>query len=131
MSGRADQIILVYNAESGLRAMLLDVVKKAVGREDCSLCEITYGALGKRAAWSACEERLGTPVEELHRDQLPVEWGIAPGELPCILGRSGGGRPFVLVARDEIAACGGRIDRLEERLRVALDGGRPPTEIRS
>lgn len=25
--------------------MLLDVVKKTVGREDCPLCEITYGPL--------------------------------------------------------------------------------------
>src|SRR4051812_32749588 len=103
-----------------MRALLLDVVKKAVGREDCSLCEITYSAVGKRAAWSACEKRLGTPVEELHRDQLPAEWGIARSELPCILGRAGRERPFVLVSRTQIDACGGGIDRLEERLRDAL-----------
>jgi hypothetical protein len=42
-----DRVILVYNGDSGVGAMLLDVVKKAVGREDCPLCEITYGALGK------------------------------------------------------------------------------------
>lgn len=46
-----DRLILVYDADSGLGAMLLDVVKKAVGREDCPLCEITYGPLGKRSTW--------------------------------------------------------------------------------
>ena len=120
MAGRAERIILVYNADRGLAAMLLDVVKKAVGREDCSLCAITYSPLGKRAAWSACEKRLAMPIEELHRDELPAEWGIGASELPCILGRVGSDRPFVLLARAEIDACGGSVERLEERLRRAL-----------
>src|SRR4051794_29319114 len=77
MPGNADRIILVYDADSGLGAMMLDVVKKLVGREDCALCEITYSPIGKRAAWSACEARLGVAVQELHRDQLPADWGIA------------------------------------------------------
>lgn len=124
MAAPPDRIILVYNADSGLGALLLDVVKKAVGREDCSLCEITYSAVGKRAAWSACERRLGIPVEELHRDQLPPEWSIGASELPCILGRVDGERPYLLVSRAELAACAGRVDQLEARLREAL--GRPP-----
>jgi hypothetical protein len=131
MAGRADRIILVYNADSGLRAMLLDAVKKCVGREDCTLCEITYSPIGKRAAWSACERRLGMPVEELHRDQLPAAWGIAQSELPCILGRYGSTPPFVLVSRAEVAACAGRIERLEQRLRDALAGAAPAPERRS
>jgi hypothetical protein len=131
MTAALDRIILVYNADSGLRAMLLDVVKKCIGREDCTLCEITYSPVGKRAAWSACEKRLGVPVEELHRDQLPAAWGVAPSELPCILGRSGDARPFVLVSRAELAACDGRLEALEQRLRDALAGGARAPEPRS
>jgi hypothetical protein len=123
-----DRIILVYNADSGLGALLIDVVKKAVGREDCALCEITYGALGKRAAWAACEKRLGVPVEALHRDELPPAWGVAPTELPCILARRGGEPPFVLVSRAAIAACRGSVERLEARLRDALAAAAPGPE---
>jgi hypothetical protein len=49
-ASRPDRLILVYDGDSGLGAMLLDVVKKAVGREECALCEITHGPLGKRGA---------------------------------------------------------------------------------
>jgi len=115
-----DRLILVFNADSGLRALLLDVLKKAVGREDCSLCEITYSPLGKRGEWKACEQGLGLTVDELHRDQLPAEWGIGAGELPCVLARRGEERPFVLVGRDQIAACAGSIELLDQRIRTAL-----------
>jgi hypothetical protein len=114
-------IILVYNGDSGVRAMLLDVLKKAVGREDCALCEITYSPVGRRRAWAACESRLGLPVEELHRDRLPGEWGIARADLPCILGRVEDPRPIVLLSRAEIVSCRGHVEMLEQRLREALD----------
>jgi hypothetical protein len=116
---RPDSLILVFNADRGLRALLLDVVKKAVGREDCALCEITYSAVGKRRAWRDCEVRLGIPVRELHRDDLPEDWNLSAANLPCILGRVGEERPFVVVTRDEIEACAGRVEalgRLLERL---------------
>lgn len=115
-----DRVILVYNGDHGLGALLLDVVKKAVGKEDCALCEIAYGPLGKRASWRRCEARLGVAVGELHRDELPEAWGIVRSELPCILGRSREERPFVLVTRVEIEACGGKVDALEERIKRAL-----------
>jgi hypothetical protein len=108
------RIILVYNGDRGLGALLLDVVKKAVGREDCPLCEITYSPVGKRRAWAACEARLGIPVEERHRNDLPAAWGIT--ELPCILGRNGEDPPFVILTRAEIAACRGSVEALARRL---------------
>jgi hypothetical protein len=116
-------VIVVYNGDSGLGAMLLDVIKKAAGREDCALCEITYSPVGKRRAWAACERRLGVLVEELHRDRLPAAWGVAQAELPCILGRTGDGPPFVLLTRTDIAACRGSVAELEGRLREALAAG--------
>lgn len=53
MSPAVSRLILVYDANGGLAAMLVDVVKKALGREDCALCEITYSPLGKRQSWQA------------------------------------------------------------------------------
>lgn len=115
-----DRLILVYDGDSGLRAMLLDVVKKAAGREECALCEITYGPLGKRDAWRQCEKRLGVAVEELHRDVLPAAWRIAPEQLPCVLARAGEEAPFVLVSKSEIVACDRSVERLERRIEDAL-----------
>jgi hypothetical protein len=120
MSQRPDRLILVYDGDSGLRAMLLDVVKKAAGREECPLCEITYGPLGKRRAWVECAARIDLAVDEMHRDELPAEWNVARGDLPCILARVGGDRPFVLLTRAEITACDASIDALDRRIRDAL-----------
>ena len=121
MARSVTRIILVYDGDSGVAAMLLDAAKKAAGREDCPLCEITYSPIGKKRDWVACQRRLGVAVEETHRDRLPREWGLSRNELPCILGRADAERPFVLLARAEIVACRGRVDELERRLRDALD----------
>jgi hypothetical protein len=117
---RPDRLILVYDADSGVGAMLLDVLKKAAGKEDCALCEITYSPVGKRGAWRQCERRLGVIVDELHRDQLPEAWGIARAQLPCILARAGTDLPFLAVTREEISACGGSVESLERRLLSVL-----------
>lgn len=127
MSGaasRIDGLILVYDADRGVRAALLDVVKKAVGREECALCEITHGPLGKRGAWRACEARIGSEVgvEALHRDELPAAWGLARDQLPCVLGRRGSATPFVVVPRARIEAMRGDVDALEAALREVLAG---------
>jgi hypothetical protein len=119
-----DRVILVYDGDSGVGALLLDVVKKAVGREDCALCEITYGPFGKRRAWSACASRLGVAVEEMHRDQLPADWGIARRELPCVLGRAGEERPSILLTRGTIESCRRSVARLERQLLDALAAAR-------
>jgi hypothetical protein len=116
----ATGLILVFDAESGLTAMLADVVKKALGREDCALCEITYSPLGKRRAWQACEARLGMPVRELHRDNLPAAWGLDLAQLPCVLVQTGEAKPEMLLTKTEVTACAGRVDELERKLRETL-----------
>ena len=100
--------------------MLLDVVKKAAGREECALCAITYGPLGKRDGWKQCEKRLGITVEELHRDVLPAEWGIARAQLPCVLARHAQARPTVLVTREQVGECRGSVEALEQCITAAL-----------
>ncbi|HYV43548.1 MAG TPA: hypothetical protein VFA20_01760 [Myxococcaceae bacterium] len=126
--GRPDRLILLYDLNSGLGAMLLDAARKAVGREDCPLCEIAYSPIGKRKEWRACEARLGIKVEELYRDKLPPDWGIALEDLPVVLGRVGDERPFVIVNREGIVSCHGSVSALEEKLVAALGIGSDKSE---
>jgi hypothetical protein len=125
-----ETLLLVYDADGGLRAKLLDAVKKAVGREECALCEITYSPVGKRRAWASCEARLGVPVRELHRDEIPAAWGIARRELPCILLQSGVATPTILLQRAAIQQCGGDVEALEAQLVHALAAARSAEEVR-
>ena len=120
MPSAPNTLIFVYDADGGLRAIVLDVLKKAVGREDCALCAIMYGPVGKRSAWKACERRLGLAIAELHRDELPPAWGMAPSALPCVLARAGDDMPRMLVEREEVEACRGDPAALEQRIRARL-----------
>ena len=121
-AGASHSIILVYAGDHSVGALLLDIVKKTMGREDCALCEITHSPLGKRAAWRQCEARLNVRVDELHRDELPDAWRLSRVELPCVLGRVRDEVPFILVSRSEIEACGGQASALTARIQSALAG---------
>ena len=120
MSSHRKTLLLVYDGDSGLRARLLDAVKKAVGREECALCAITYSPVGKRGAWAACEARLGIPVREVHRDELPADWNVGRDCLPCILVQTREETPSLLLTREEIQACRGQAGRLKDLLQRAL-----------
>jgi hypothetical protein len=126
MSRGVNRLILVYNGDSGLRAMLFDALKKAVGREDCSLCEMTYSSFGKRRSWVACAARLGIPIDEVHRDEIPPAWGISRADLPCVLGGIAEAGPIVVLSREEIGACRGSVAELERRIVAALAPGAIP-----
>lgn len=115
-----DSLIFVYDGDSGVAAMMLDVLKKAVGREECALCEIVYSPVGKRRVWKACAARLGLAIAEMHRDRIPGDWNLKRDEVPCVLARVGSERPFVILKSDDIAACRGSADLLERRIRDAM-----------
>lgn len=117
-----ESLVFVYDGASGLAAMALDVLKKLAGREECPLCEITYSPTGKRSTWRECERRLGMPVEEMHRDELPSSWGVSLEALPCVIVKRGGSQRIVL-GREDIVRCGGRPDALERALRDAMQAG--------
>lgn len=117
---QSHSLIFTYDGDSGIRALAFDVLKKAAGRGECALCEITYSSMGKRSAWKACESRLGVAITELHRDRIPREWNIRRDELPCVLVRVGAEHPVVLLGRDEIADCHGSAEALEKRIRETL-----------
>ena len=121
MPSNPKKLILVYSGDSGLATMIVDVVKKSIGREDCPLCEITYTPVGKRASWVACTKRLDIEVEETHRDRVPPEWNLSASDLPCVLAEPETGHPRVLLSRDVIVACRGSVEALEKELAAALE----------
>ena len=113
------RLLLIYRGDAGVIPMILDVLKKSVGIEECSLCHATFGPTGMKKAWNACEQSLEVPVVHLHRNEVPQDWRIREEDLPCILVDRAGARS-VLVDRAAIAACAGSPKRLEEAVRAAL-----------
>jgi hypothetical protein len=87
------------------------VVEHALGRTSCALCEVTHGALRPKRAWLDAAPRLPAPVRLVHRDQRSSVEVAASGErLPCVLVRRGD-VVEVLLGPEELAACGGDVDR--------------------
>jgi hypothetical protein len=66
------QLVFVYNADSGLVNGLLDAAHKALspGTYSCRLCQLTYGVVTEKLVWKRFRRKLGLPVEFLHRDEF-------------------------------------------------------------
>lgn len=114
-----ERLILVYNANSGRWAALVDSARKALDLNACTLCTITHGLAGEKDSWRECRSGLNVPVDSLHRDELSEEVArLTTGGLPCILAEAGGER-WVLLDPRALASCAGSVEALDRELRSA------------
>lgn len=102
---RVQKLILVFDADSGRLAALLESLRKVFGVGGCALCRITHGLAGERREWKRRRAELGLPVDYLHRDQLRGRLqAAAAGRLPCVLAETVSG-PMILLAPEVLERC--------------------------
>jgi hypothetical protein len=113
------ELILVYNADSGVFNALADAVHKvwSPGTYNCQLCALTYGAVAMRDEWAQFLHGLGIPVRFLHRDEIQRKFPNLKIELPAIL-LNEGMRVEVLLSAARINQCS-TLNELKETLRRA------------
>ena len=77
MEQKTKQLLFVYNANSGLGNALLDAAHKIINPAtyECSLCQLTYGAVREKARWKKFREDTSFPMQFLHKDEFEREWG--------------------------------------------------------
>ena len=116
---RIDRLVGVYDADGSLRGELSYVIGHLLGRRSCSLCDITHGALRRRAAFDAAAAALRVPFDLVHRDERSSEVAALTGsDLPCVVAE-GGSEQLVLLHPDDLAACDGDPAALVAAIRTA------------
>ncbi len=85
---QVDNLIFIYDANSGKMGAFFDSTKKLLMIRGCALCSITHGIFGEKNEWKDCKEVLGVPITYYHKDEIPDHLKeIAANNLPCILAR--------------------------------------------
>ena len=71
------KLIFVYNADAGLMNGIFDSFHKILSPNtySCSLCKITYNAVGMRPAWKSFLSILEINTEFLHKDEFINQFG--------------------------------------------------------
>lgn len=114
-----DRILFVYDADGTLAGEAKYWLGTLFGGQHCSLCDITHHRFGKRSAFKECAERIGTPIEYLHRNDLTeAQRSVAP-QLPAVLGESADGLVLLLGAT-ELDGLHGDVNAFEATLTAAL-----------
>lgn len=120
MSG-PEALTFVYNADGGLLAGARDVAHKVFrpSTYPCRLCDLTYGAAGKKRSRKEYLEALAIPSSFLHRDEFRREHPEhAATPLPAVFGRRPDGKLDVVISADELRdtesldALQARVDRV-------------------
>ncbi len=105
------ELILVYNADSGVFDIIKDAFQKTFfpSTYQCNLCALTYGKFGMKSEWSTFIDKLEIPYEFFHRDEFYKLLKSHPDHLkdikfPAIfLNRKG--RVNLLIDHNEINKC--------------------------
>lgn len=110
------RLLLVYNADSGAFAALVDSARKLLMINGCPLCSLTHSLAGEKAEWQSCKESLGVPVEYVHRNELTAELREVIGDrLPSVVADTGSALVF-LFGPDVIQRCRGSVADLKGRI---------------
>jgi hypothetical protein len=69
---KLEKLIFIYNADSGLRNLLIDGAHKILSPDtyECNLCDITYGAFTENRVWKEFRKNSDLELEFLHRDEF-------------------------------------------------------------
>jgi len=72
---KLQKLIFIYNADSGLRNLLIDGAHKILSPSTyaCNLCDITFGAFTENKAWKKFRQELeanNMALEFLHKDEF-------------------------------------------------------------
>ena len=119
------KLYAVYDADGSLSGELAYLAGKLMGAGDCALCEISHGwnPLGKKA-WRASRRNAALQRPEilwLHRDeQSPALSSVTQGQLPAVILQQENHYQIVL-NKDELAACGGDLEKFEVALAEQLN----------
>ncbi len=112
------RLILIYNADAGKLAALVDSARKILRLNGCALCSITHGLAGEKSEWRSCRAEIGVPIDYLHRDEIFGPMKQLVGEtLPCVVAETVGG-PRVLLTPDVLERCRGSVDDFKGRLQT-------------
>lgn len=114
----SDELIFVYNADTGLFNQLADAAHKAFSPDTyaCNLCRVTYGLLTEKKAWRAFIASLGVETIFLHRNELRERFPTLEVALPAVLSRAGGGEPRLCIDAETLNRCES-IEALSEQVR--------------
>ncbi|MBT8320190.1 MAG: GTPase [Eudoraea sp.] len=103
-----EELIFVYNADSGLKNALLDGAHKVLSPAtyDCNLCQLTHGAFMEKKVWRDFRERHTLPMKFLHKDEFSKEYASKFGyrfSFPLVLGTTHSGLE-VVINKEELDA---------------------------
>ncbi len=116
-----DELVMIYDADGGIRGELAYGWGKLRRTAHCSLCDITHHLVKQRRSWSDWRCRVGVTVTVLHRNERSDEIETLSGDrTPCVLARTGDGLMFLL-GPGELDACDGDLAVFEAVLATALD----------
>ena len=100
------QLMFVYNADSGLYNALTDMAHKIFSPQTyaCNLCALTYSNLGERKQWRVFIEGLKVPAIFLHRDEFLTRFPGDTTALPAVFYLRDQQREL-LVSAAQLSAC--------------------------
>ncbi len=122
---RHKKLLFIYNANSGIRNILLDGAHKILSPStyECNLCDITFGAFTENKGWKKFRKETTMEMDFLHKDEFAKQYASKFGHkftFPIILAATTDGLE-VFVHTEELNALDNAnrlIDLIQKREEV-------------
>jgi hypothetical protein len=119
---KRQKLIFVYNADSGIRNMIIDAAHKVFSPStyECKLCGITYGMFTENTVWKKFRKKSAMKMQFLHKDEVKGQYESEIGNcltFPVILMETEGNLEILIntTELDELHCAENLIDLINER----------------
>ena len=81
------ELIMVYNANSGLKNAVLDSFHKMISPSTytCELCALTFGNFSEKTLWKKFRNQSKVKINFYHKDEFEAKFGIYSYSYPVSL----------------------------------------------
>tara|TARA_B100001287_G_scaffold257916_1_gene243886 strand:- start:298 stop:660 length:363 start_codon:yes stop_codon:yes gene_type:complete len=80
-------IYFIYNANGSFFGEINYFINKLIGREKCSLCELSHNIFFKRRSWELFLEELDSPYKVLHANEVTNDIKELNLDYPCVVSK--------------------------------------------
>lgn len=104
-SSHLQNLIFIYNADSGLKNALIDGAHKILSPStyECKLCEITFGAFTENTIWKKFRIESDVKMDFLHKNEFRKQYASKFGykfTFPIVLAESVNGLEILITTEE-------------------------------
>ncbi|MEX1218060.1 MAG: hypothetical protein WEA11_06045 [Acidimicrobiales bacterium] len=114
------ELVGVYDADGTTIGEIRYWIGARLGRNHCSLCELTHGSFRERSDWRDCRQQMAIEFSSFHRDDAPQDvLEAVDGRFPIVVAKTDTNGIVIVLSPEDLDQIHGDLEHFKIQLEAA------------